>query len=160
MVSVEGTLNGAPFQATLDPDGRGGHLLRLDRKLLAVAKSGTSARGPGPVAGDTITLEINPVAADAEPEPTVPPDLRKALTAAPGADGARARATWADITPAARRDWIQWITSGKRAETRPLRIKKACDMLGKGKRRACCFDRSGMYGKGITCPVPDAARDA
>ena len=31
----------------------------------------------------------------------------------------------------------------------------ACDMLAKGKRRPCCFDRSGMYAKSLSCPVAD-----
>ena len=139
MVSVEGTLNGFPFRATLEPDGQGGHWLKVDRKMREAA---------GAEAGDVVTLEIAPVAE--EPEPTVPADLRKALAAAP-----KAPAAWSDITPIARRDWIQWITSGKRAETRALRIGKACDMLAKGKRRPCCFDRSGMYAKSMSCPVAD-----
>jgi hypothetical protein len=140
MESVEGTLNGSAFQATLEPDGLGGHWLKVDRKLRQAA---------GVEAGDTVTLEIAPVAE--EPEPRMPPDLRKALAAAPKG----AREAWSDITPLARRDWIQWITSGKRAETRVLRIGRACDMLAKGKRRPCCFDRSGMYGKSLGCPVAD-----
>ncbi len=140
MVSVEGTLNGFPFQATLEPDGQGGHWLKVDRKLREAA---------GARAGDVVTLEIAPVAV--EPEPTVPADLRKALAAAPS----KAREAWSDITPLARRDWIQWITSGKRAETRVKRIETACDMLAKGKRRPCCFDRSGMYDKSLSCPVAE-----
>lgn len=99
--------------------------------------------------GDVVTLEIAPVAE--EPEPTVPADLRKALAAAP----MEVRAAWSDITPAARRDFIHWITSPKRPETRVKRIATACDMLAKGKRRPCCFDRSGMYSKSLSCPVPD-----
>jgi hypothetical protein len=140
MTSVEGTLNGSPFQATLDPDGGGGHWLKVDRKLREAA---------GAQPGDVVTLEIAPVAQ--EPEPKVPPDFRKALAAA----STKAREVWSDITPVARRDWIHWITSGKRAETRALRISKACDMLAKGKRRPCCFDRSGMYDKSLSCPVAD-----
>jgi uncharacterized protein YdeI (YjbR/CyaY-like superfamily) len=81
----------------------------------------------------------------------VPSDLQTALDAAP----ATARQAWAAITPRARRDWIHWITSGKRAETRVVRITKACDMLAKGKRRPCCFDRSGMYDKSLSCPEVD-----
>jgi hypothetical protein len=137
MVSVEGTLNGADFRATLEPDGQGSHWLKVDRRLREAA---------GAKAGDVVTVEAAPVAE--EPEPKVPADLRKAVAASP-----KARATWLDITPVARRDWIHWITSGKKAETRAKRIATACDMLSKGKRRACCFDRSGMYSKGLSCPV-------
>ena len=47
---------------------------------------------------------------------------------------------------------IQWITSGKKAETRDKRIVVACDKLASGSRRACCFDRSGMYSKAFSAP--------
>jgi hypothetical protein len=140
MASVEGTLNGVLFRATLEPDGQGGHWLKVDRKLREAA---------GAEAGEVVTLEIAPMAE--EPEPTVPADLRKALAAAP----MKAREAWSDITPAARRDFIHWITSGKKAETRVKRVATACDMLAKGKRRPCCFDRSGMYAKSLSCPVAD-----
>lgn len=146
MVSVRGTFGSAPLHTTLQPDGGGGHWLKIERKLREAA---------GIEIGDTVTLEIAPVAPGDEPEPDVPPDLRRALADAPGPDGAEARASWKDMTPAARRDWIQWITSGKRAETRVLRIEKACDMLASGKRRPCCFDRSGMYDKSLSCPIAD-----
>ena len=56
------------------------------------------------------------------------------LAAAP-----RAQAMWNEITPNARQNWILWISSGKLEETRTIRIKKACSMLGAGKRRVCCF---------------------
>lgn len=64
----------------------------------------------------------------------MPPDLRKALAAAPAA-----KAQWNDLTPIARRDWISWIEGAKQAETRSRRIERACDMLASGKRRPCCF---------------------
>jgi hypothetical protein len=137
MTSVEGTLNGFPFAATLEPDGKGGHWLKVDRTLREAS---------GAEAGDDVVLEIAPVAE--EPEPKVPADLRKALAAA----APKARAVWADITPIARRDWIHWIVSAKQAETRARRITTACSMLAAGKRRACCFDRSGMYGGSLSCP--------
>ena len=57
-----------------------------------------------------------------------------------------------DITAVARRDWIHWITSGKKAETRVRRIDVACDKLANGQRRACCFDRSGMYSNSLAPP--------
>jgi hypothetical protein len=142
MTSVEGTFNGLAFRATLEPDGQGGHWLKVDRKLREAA---------GAEAGDVVSLEIAPVAE--EPEPRVPADLRKALATA----HLKARAVWSHITPVARRDWIQWIESAKREETRLKRIESACDMLAQGKRRPCCFDRSGMYAKSLSCPVSDEA---
>ena len=124
MTSVEGTINGFPFQAALEPDGRGSHLLRVDRRM---------REATGADEGDVVALEIAPV--QEEPEPSVPADLRKALATAP-----KARASWSDITPVARRDWIHWIASAKQAETRVRRIRNACDMLAHGKRRPCCFN--------------------
>lgn len=143
--TVEGTINGHPFSATLEPDGQAGHWLKVDRKLREAAGASGDPLKPG----DVVTLEIAPVAE--EPEPKVPPDLRKALAAAPP----KVRDAWSDITPAARRDFIHWITSPKRPETRVKRIENACDMLAKGKRRPCCFDRSGMYDKSLSCPVAE-----
>jgi hypothetical protein len=140
MTSVYGTFNGLAFQATLEPDGQGGHWLKVDRAMREQA---------GAEAGEVVTLEIVPMAK--EPEPSVPADLQSALAAAPPA----ARTAWSDITPIARRDWIQWIVSAKQTETRSRRIRNACDMLAKGKRRPCCFDRSGMYDKSLRCPVAD-----
>ena len=37
MVSVDGTLAGSPFQATLEPDGAGGHWLKVGAELLAAS---------------------------------------------------------------------------------------------------------------------------
>jgi hypothetical protein len=136
MTAVEGTINGYSFQAVLEPDGQKNHWLKVDRKLREAA---------GADAGDIVTLEIAPAAE--EPEPTVPADLRKALVAAP-----KARKLWSDITTVARRDWVHWITSAKQPETRARRIKNACSMLAAGKRRVCCFDRSGFYDKSLSAP--------
>lgn len=136
MVSVDGMFAGQPFQATLEPDGQGSHWLKVEEALRVAAEVAV---------GETVALEIAPVTV--EPEPTVPPDLAAALAAAPAA-----RATWDDITAVARRDWIFWIASGKKAETRVKRIATTCDMLASGKRRACCFDRSGMYSKSLGAP--------
>ena len=77
---------------------------------------------------------MNPKPAGEESEPGVPPDLRKALAAAP-----MAKAQWRDLTPIARRDFISWIDSAKQSETRGRRIEKACSMLAAGKRRPCCY---------------------
>jgi uncharacterized protein YdeI (YjbR/CyaY-like superfamily) len=109
----------------------------VDRKLSKAARAD---------AGDVVTLEIAPAAKDTEPE--VPTDLRKALASA----SPKARKLWSDISPNARRDWIHWIISAKQEETRTRRIENACSMLAAGKRRVCCFDRSGFYSKSMSAP--------
>ena len=134
---IEGTINGVAFQTAVEPDGQKSHWLKVNQKL---------SKSAGAKAGDIVTLEIAPAGEDTEPE--VPADLRKALAAAP----AKTRATWSDITPNARRDWIHWITSAKQKETRTRRVKNACSMLAAGKRRVCCFDRSGFYSKSMSAP--------
>lgn len=141
LVAVEGTFQGVGFGATLEPDGQGGHWMKVEKALQQAADV---------AAGELVTLEIKPAAV--EPEPVVPDDLRDALTKG---GPAVALEVWADITPVARRDWIHWITSAKREETRAKRVATACDMLAKGKRRPCCFDRSGIYSKGLSKPLAD-----
>ncbi|HXY83804.1 MAG TPA: YdeI/OmpD-associated family protein [Candidatus Saccharimonadales bacterium] len=120
---VEGTINSIPFRAALEPNGKGSHWLRVNKTMRDAA---------GADAGDTVAVEIT--RAGEEPEIRVPMDLRIALRAAP-----LAQASWADITPMARRDWVFSISSAKQSETRRRRIEKACDMLASGKRRLCCF---------------------
>ena len=51
MTAVEGTINGFPFQAVLEPDGQKSHWLKVDRKLSKAARA---------EAGDIVTLEIRP----------------------------------------------------------------------------------------------------
>jgi hypothetical protein len=122
-VMVEGTINGFPFRGALEPDGKGGHLIKVNKAIWEAA---------GADAGEMVTVEITRVGE--EPEIREPMELRKALARAP-----RAKGLWEKITPKARRDWILWISSAKQEDTRRGRIEKACDMLGSGKRRVCCF---------------------
>lgn len=64
----------------------------------------------------------------------MPADLRKAIAA-----DAKARKLWEDITPLARNEWICWVTSGKKAETRNVRIQKGLSKMRGGMRRPCCW---------------------
>ena len=68
----------------------------------------------------------------------LPDDLARALASGLPA-GRRARAVWEDITPLARNEWICWVTSGKKAETRNIRMKKGISKLKGGMRRPCCW---------------------
>lgn len=134
--TVDGTINGHRFRATLEPDGRLSHWLRV---------SGALREAAGADIGDVVELELTP--AEQEPEPEIPSDLRAALTANP-----EARAAWDSTTTVARLDWIHWLTSAKQSNTRAKRIGDACDMLASGKRRVCCFDQSGYYSKAFGAP--------
>lgn len=64
----------------------------------------------------------------------LPSDLRKVL-----ASSEAMREKWEDITPLARNEWICWITSVKKSETRKHHIERAHDELIEGKRRPCCW---------------------
>ena len=146
LTMVEGTINGLPFRAALEPNGKGSHCLRVNQAMHDAA---------GADAGDTVTVEIT--RAGEEPELRVPVDLRQALATAP-----RAQASWADITPLARRDWIFSISTAKQPETRRRRIEKACDMLAAGKRRLCCFPgikwlmKKNAKSCGMWLPLPNS----
>ena len=65
---------------------------------------------------------------------TVPSDLRKAIAATPAVQDA-----WKDITPLARNEWICWVISAKKPETRERRIRRTREELTEGKRRPCCW---------------------
>jgi hypothetical protein len=134
--SVVAQINGHSFMATLEPDGQLSHWLKVSKELQDAA---------GVMAGDLVTLDIEPV--DKEPEPEIPADLRQALAATPSA-----QSVWDDTTTIARLDWIHWIISAKQPKTRAKRISDACNMLSSGKRRVCCFDPSGFYSKAFCAP--------
>ena len=64
----------------------------------------------------------------------VPADLREALTS-----DAEARASWEDLTPLARNEWICWAISVKKPETRRQHVERVRTELKEGMRRPCCW---------------------
>lgn len=64
----------------------------------------------------------------------VPKDLLAVL-----ASDAQALAAWIDLTPLARNEWICWILSAKKQETRNRKIERIRADLLDGKRRPCCW---------------------
>lgn len=64
----------------------------------------------------------------------MPADLKKAINSSP-----TVKALWEDITPLARNEWICWVISGKKSETRDIRIKKGISKMKGGMRRPCCW---------------------
>lgn len=64
----------------------------------------------------------------------VPTDIRKALTG-----DRKALAAWESLTPLARNEWICWVISVKKAETRDEHRERLIEELKKGVRRPCCW---------------------
>jgi hypothetical protein len=64
----------------------------------------------------------------------VPADLRETLLA-----DAKALAAWESLTPLARNEWICWVLSVKKAETRAEHVARVRAHLLEGKRRPCCW---------------------
>lgn len=64
----------------------------------------------------------------------LPPDLLRVLISRP-----QALSAWEDITPLARNEWICWVQSVKKQETRRQHVERAVAELIEGKRRPCCW---------------------
>ncbi|HMH70262.1 MAG TPA: YdeI/OmpD-associated family protein [Candidatus Saccharimonadales bacterium] len=137
-VMVRGTINGHDLQQVLEPDGRWGHWLKVDKKMQKAISAD---------AGDTVSLEIAP--SKDWPEPKLPADFSKALaTALPIVQD-----LWAKITPMARWEWLRWVNATSSTETRQRRIEVSISKLRSGKRRPCCFNLAA-------CTDPDLAKNS
>ena len=64
----------------------------------------------------------------------VPDDLRKTLIG-----DSKALAAWNTLTPLARNEWICWVISVKKAETRSEHVERVRAQIKEGKRRPCCW---------------------
>jgi hypothetical protein len=64
----------------------------------------------------------------------LPTDLKKGLVADP-----KARAAWESLTPLARNEWICWVVSVKKQETRDAHVRRVVSELKEGVRRPCCW---------------------
>lgn len=129
-VAVRGKLNGKAFETVVEPDGEFGHWIRVNLKKSV---------------GEKVTIEVEPT--EAWPEPSVPADLKRALTDA----GDEVRALWKAITPMARWEWVRWVNETKNPATRAKRIDVTISKLSAGKRRPCCFNLA-------SCTDPDVAK--
>jgi uncharacterized protein YdeI (YjbR/CyaY-like superfamily) len=65
---------------------------------------------------------------------SVPPDLREAL-----ATDLDALSIWNALTPLSRNEWICWVISVKKPETRKEHVARTRSELKEGMRRPCCW---------------------
>ena len=118
-IAVQGTINGFAFKTSAFPDGDGSHQFMVNGTMRAGAKAAV---------GDTATFIIEPASDTVEFEITE--DLSAALK-----KSAKASAQWEKITPKAKAEWTNWITSSKKEETRTTRVAKTIERLAKGDKR-------------------------
>jgi uncharacterized protein YdeI (YjbR/CyaY-like superfamily) len=64
----------------------------------------------------------------------LPSDIKKVLASAP-----KIQQTWNTLTPLAKNEWICWITSVKKQETKQKHIARLQTDLLNGKKRPCCW---------------------
>lgn len=64
----------------------------------------------------------------------LPADVRKVLAVSPAV-----LAAWESLTPLARNEWICWVISAKKPETRREHVERLRADLRDGKRRPCCW---------------------
>lgn len=64
----------------------------------------------------------------------IPNDLKNELIA-----DSKARDLWESLTPIARNEWICWVISVKKAETRQQHVERVRSQLKEGSRRPCCW---------------------
>jgi Domain of unknown function (DUF1905)/Bacteriocin-protection, YdeI or OmpD-Associated len=134
-VAVEGSIDGHPLATVVEPDGRGGHWVRVDDAV---------RRTTGLDVGDSteVTLEVTRT----WPEPDVPEDLATAL----GGASTKVQEAWGDITPMARWEWVRWVQATKSDDTRRRRVDVSISKLDNGKRRPCCFDLSSCTDQSVS----------
>ena len=112
-VPVRATINGFTFRNSLIPRA-GVHILGVGKDILASARATT---------GDTVQVEL--VLDDTPRTVNVPADLNSALAKAP----AQAQAFTA-LSYSHKKEFVDWIESAKKAETRATRIEKTIAMIG------------------------------
>ena len=117
-VSVKGTINGSEFQTSIFPDGEGGFHMMVNKNMQRDAKA-----KPGDVVKVVMQMDVE------QREIAVPDDIKAAM-----GRNKEAQAGFAKMTPSARKEYVDWITSAKQQQTRERRIEKAIPMIAEGKR--------------------------
>ena len=118
-IAIEGTINGFAFKTSAFPDGEGSHQFMVNGTMRAGAKAAI---------GDTATFIIEPASDAVDFE--IPSDLNVALK-----KSKPATAQWEKITPKAKAEWVAWITSAKKEDTRTARVAKTIERLAKDDKR-------------------------
>lgn len=117
-VKIKATFDGEPYRGTLVRMGAPDHMLIIRKDIREKI---------GKQPGDDVNVILEE---DLEPRVVeIPEDVQEAFDAAPHAAN-----FYRNLSYTHQREYIQWITEAKRAETRVRRIQQAIDMLLAGKK--------------------------
>jgi hypothetical protein len=110
-VPVAGTMNGAAFRSSLMPQGDGSHAMMVNQDLRARA---------GASIGQTVSVSLE---VDASPRTVeIPADLGSRLSST-------AARRFAALSYSHRKEYVDWITSAKKPETRARRVEQTIERL-------------------------------
>ena len=116
---VRVTLDGFPYQGSLFPLGDGTHGLPVLKAIRGAI---------GKTWGHTVRVRL---LHDVAPRRLTPPDdLADALALVPGA-----RERFANLAYTHQREYVRWVESAKKDDTRRKRVTEAAAMIGAGKKR-------------------------
>jgi hypothetical protein len=118
-VPVAGTMNGFAFRNSLLPQGDGTHAMAVNKELQAGAKA-----APGDVV--RVSMAIDTAARTV----TIPVELKDAL-----ATDKKAAAVFASLSPSHKKEFADWISEAKKAQTRLSRAEKSLGMIVAKKHR-------------------------
>ncbi len=116
-VRVKGTINGYPYRSTALPMGDGTHYLVVGKDIRQHIHAEQ---------GDIVKVELE--LDDAERLVALPEDLQQALI-----DHPKASAALNQMSYSHQKEYVNWILSAKRPETRTRRIEKAISLIEQGK---------------------------
>jgi len=115
-VKVKGTINGYAFRSTALPMGDGTHYLVVGKDIRDQIHS---------TQGDSVSVVLE---LDLEERHVViPDDLAQALAGNP-----QVKSVFENLSYSHQNEYVDWIQSAKKAETRQSRIEKALVLLGQG----------------------------
>jgi hypothetical protein len=116
LTKVRGTINGQPYRSSLMPAGDGRHCMGLRKEL---------RKKLGVDVGDVVSVTMEPDLEERVIE--IPPELASLLDSDPAA-----RAFFDGLSYTHRKEYVQWVTDAKKAETRAARLAKVLPMLRDG----------------------------
>jgi hypothetical protein len=117
-IPVKGMIDGQPFRSSLIPQGGGTFILVVNKEI---------RNQVGKHAGDSVTVIMEPDSGMRTIE--IPEDLYDALAILP-----QVQDIFEGFSYSHQKEYVDWITSAKKAETRSARIEKALVMIADKKK--------------------------